>query len=182
MANNTQGGWVTAEYAMLPRSTHTRSARETIPQARTQEIRRIVAEYQEEARKALDMTSDPAERIRSAVRAVSEVMYRHQEEILLIYQDSHLLEPRSLRVILARVEEFIGMFESILVDAGRQLGVPVPQPHLAANIVTFLPVMIALRRWSLQRALSHEQIVDGITEFAVRGLGIERSAPGRKGA
>ena len=143
---------------------------------------RIVAEYQEEARKALDMTSDPAERIRSAVRAVSEVMYRHQEEILLIYQDSHLLEPRSLRVILARVEEFIGMFESILVDAGRQLGVPVPQPHLAANIVTFLPVMIALRRWSLQRALSHEQIVDGITEFAVRGLGIERSAPGRKGA
>jgi ribonuclease PH len=36
-------GWVTAEYAMLPRSTHTRSQRETVPQARTQEIRRLVA-------------------------------------------------------------------------------------------------------------------------------------------
>jgi ribonuclease PH len=36
-------GWVTAEYAMLPRSTHTRSARETAPQARTQEIRRLIA-------------------------------------------------------------------------------------------------------------------------------------------
>jgi ribonuclease PH len=35
-------GWVTAEYAMLPRSTHTRSPRETTPQARTQEIRRLV--------------------------------------------------------------------------------------------------------------------------------------------
>jgi ribonuclease PH len=35
-------GWVTAEYGMLPASTHTRSPRETTPQARTQEIRRLV--------------------------------------------------------------------------------------------------------------------------------------------
>jgi ribonuclease PH len=44
MMNNStgEGGWVTAEYSMLPRSTHTRTPRETTPQARTQEIRRIV--------------------------------------------------------------------------------------------------------------------------------------------
>ncbi len=36
-------GWVTAEYAMLPRSTHSRTARETTPQPRTQEIRRLIA-------------------------------------------------------------------------------------------------------------------------------------------
>jgi ribonuclease PH len=36
-------GWVTAEYGMLPRSTHSRMARETTPQARTQEIRRLIA-------------------------------------------------------------------------------------------------------------------------------------------
>ncbi len=36
-------GWVTAEYAMLPRSTHSRTPRETTPQPRTQEIRRLVA-------------------------------------------------------------------------------------------------------------------------------------------
>lgn len=35
-------GWVTAEYAMLPRSTLTRTQRETTPQARTQEIRRLI--------------------------------------------------------------------------------------------------------------------------------------------
>ncbi len=35
-------GWITAEYAMLPRSTHIRSPRETTPQARTQEIRRLI--------------------------------------------------------------------------------------------------------------------------------------------
>jgi ribonuclease PH len=36
-------GWVTAEYAMLPRSTHTRTNRETLrPAGRTQEIQRLI--------------------------------------------------------------------------------------------------------------------------------------------
>lgn len=39
---NGDRGWVTGEYAMLPRATHTRSQRETTPQARTQEIRRLI--------------------------------------------------------------------------------------------------------------------------------------------
>ena len=37
------GGWITAEYSMLPRATHTRSPREiSKPRARSQEIRRLI--------------------------------------------------------------------------------------------------------------------------------------------
>lgn len=132
---------------------------------------RIVAEYQAQARKALDTSRGPVERVRSAVRAVSEVMYRHRREILLIYQDSHLLEPRSLRVILARVEEFIGMFEQLIAEAARELDIELAFPHLSANILTFLPVMIVLRGWSLRKQLSERQVVDQISDFLVRGLG-----------
>ena len=35
-------GWLTAEYAMLPRATHTRTPRETTPSARSQEIKRLI--------------------------------------------------------------------------------------------------------------------------------------------
>ena len=35
-------GWVTAEYSMLPRSTNTRTRRETTPRGRTQEIQRLI--------------------------------------------------------------------------------------------------------------------------------------------
>ncbi|MCH8869078.1 MAG: ribonuclease PH [Chloroflexi bacterium] len=35
-------GWVTSEYAMLPRATHTRTQRETTPRGRTQEIQRLI--------------------------------------------------------------------------------------------------------------------------------------------
>ena len=42
-ARGLPGGWVTAEYAMLPRSTHVRTPRETVvPRGRTAEIRRLV--------------------------------------------------------------------------------------------------------------------------------------------
>ena len=132
---------------------------------------RIVAEYNEETRRALDTTHDPVGRVRSAVRAISEVMMRHRREIRLIYQDSHLLDPRSRRVILARVEEFIGMFETIVADAARELGVPLPHPHLSANILTFLPVMIPLRGWSLRNDPPPAELIDEISEFVVRGLG-----------
>jgi len=134
---------------------------------------RIVSEYNAETRKALAHAHDPVSRVRAAVRAISEVMYRHRREILLIYQDSHLLEPRSLHVILARVEEFIGMFERIVTDAARELKLRLPYPHLSANILTFLPVMIALRGWSLKDAIAPEDVVEEISDFVVRGLGFE---------
>ena len=132
---------------------------------------RIVSEYQSQARMAIVASNGPADRVRAAVRAVSAVMYQHRREILLIYQDSHLLEPRSLRVILARVEEFIGMFEQLVTDAAHELKMSLPYPHFSANILTFLPVMIALRGWSLGKEMSEEQVVDEISEFVVRGLG-----------
>lgn len=42
--SSSRHGWVTAEYAMLPRSTHERVQRETtFPKGRTQEIKRLIA-------------------------------------------------------------------------------------------------------------------------------------------
>ena len=49
---DTDRGWVTAEYSMLPRSTHTRTRRETTPRGRTQEIQRLIGRS---LRAAVDM-------------------------------------------------------------------------------------------------------------------------------
>ena len=49
---NTGQGWVTAEYSMLPRSTNTRTRRETTPRGRTQEIQRLIGRS---LRAAVDM-------------------------------------------------------------------------------------------------------------------------------
>ena len=131
---------------------------------------RLVAEYQEETRKALESVPDPVERVRSAARAVAEIMYHHQEEILLIYQNSYLLDHRSLHVILARVEGFVQMFDKLLTDAAREAGIPLSNSYLAAHIFTFVPTMIALRRWGVGR-IGPEQTISGIADFLARGMG-----------
>ncbi len=54
---NTQSGWVTAEYSMLPRATHTRSQREVErgrPGGRTQEIQRLIGRS---LRSVMDMSA-----------------------------------------------------------------------------------------------------------------------------
>ena len=48
----TDKGWLTAEYSMLPRSTMTRTPRETRPKGRTQEIQRLIGRS---LRSALDL-------------------------------------------------------------------------------------------------------------------------------
>jgi ribonuclease PH len=54
LAQRPKQGWVTAEYAMLPRSTAQRNPRETIqPKGRTQEIQRLIARS---LRAAVDLT------------------------------------------------------------------------------------------------------------------------------
>lgn len=49
-----RGGWLTAEYALLPRSTHTRTPRDHILGGRAQEIRRLLGRS---LRQAVDLTA-----------------------------------------------------------------------------------------------------------------------------
>ena len=138
---------------------------------------RLVSEYQEETRKALETIPDPIQRVRAGARAVAAVIYEHQDEILLIFQNSHLLDKRSLRVILARVDGFARLFEKFITDAAREAGIAIETPYLMANIFTYLPTIVALRRWSLGRELGQDVILSGLTEFLVRGLGFPAALP-----
>ena len=145
---------------------------------------RLVSEYQEETTRALETVADPLERVRSAARSVARIMYEHQEEILVIYQNTYLLDSRSMQVILARVQGFVLMFEKLLTDAAREAGITMRNSSLAAHIFTFMPTMIALRRWGL-RSIPQEEMLDGIADFLVRGMGFalegEGGAARRKG-
>jgi AcrR family transcriptional regulator len=131
----------------------------------------VVRAYQEAVARAVEGVADPASRLSSALRAVGEVLHEHQDAILLLYQESHALDPRSLQNILQRVGEYIEMFERLLAEAAREGRIPPVNARLAANIVTFLPTIVALRRWDLRGRMSREALLDGVAEFLLRGLG-----------
>jgi AcrR family transcriptional regulator len=147
----------------------------------------VVRAYQEAVGRAVEGISDPATRLSSAVRTVVEVLHDHQDAILLLYQESHALDARSLQGILARVGEYIEMFERLLAEAAREGRIPPLNARLAANVVTFLPTMVALRRWDLRPRVPKEALLRGVAEFILRGLGavepgLEAAGAGRDGA
>lgn len=140
---------------------------------------RIVTEYQDSVRRALAVEGDAIARLRAALRGIVGVMHEHQDTILLLYHESHNLDRRSLRTILARVHEFIESFERLLAEANEEKRLQMTDVRLSANIVTYLPTMLALRRWALPKDLTSEQIIDDTVGFMLRGLGIVDKQPTR---
>ncbi|MGH7279347.1 MAG: TetR/AcrR family transcriptional regulator [Candidatus Rokuibacteriota bacterium] len=136
----------------------------------------VVTAYQAAVHKAMEGIADPAARLRAALRAIVEVMVDRQEQILLLYHESHSLDTKAIHAILGRVEEFIRSFEDMLGALQRDLRLPLRDRRLAANIVTFLPTIAALRRWDLDRRVARADIVAGLVEFMLRGLGLDPAA------
>jgi AcrR family transcriptional regulator len=140
---------------------------------------RIVTEYHDSVRRALAVEGDAIARLKAALRGIVVVMHKHQDTILLLYHESHNLDRRSLRTILAQVHEFIECFHQLLAEVREEARLPISDVRLLANIVTYLPTMLALRRWALPKDMTNEQIIDETVAFMLRGLGIVDKQPTR---
>ena len=136
---------------------------------------RVIAEYISSMEQAVATTGDPAARLREALRGVTRVMIEQSSAILLVYHESHNLDRRSLRSLLARVQDWISQFEELVAEGLGRERLSKTRRGLLTNIVTFLPTLIALRAWSLPKDLTHDQYTDGLVEFMMRGLGLDQT-------
>jgi AcrR family transcriptional regulator len=133
-----------------------------------------VRAHQEAVARAVEGITDPALRLSTALHILVEAMHDHEETVLLVYRESHALDRRSLHAILARVAEFIDMFESILVEAARRGQVRFGDSRVAANVLTFLPIIVAMRRWDLgRRKVARKDLDRDLVHFMLSGLGFD---------
>ena len=133
-----------------------------------------VRAHQEAVARAVEGITDPARRLGTALHVLVEAMHDHEETVLLVYRESHALDRRSLHAILGRVAEFIDMFERILVEAARSRRVRFVESRVAANILTFLPIIIAMRRWDLRRrTVARKDLDRDLVQFMLSGLGFD---------
>jgi TetR/AcrR family transcriptional regulator, cholesterol catabolism regulator len=137
---------------------------------------RVIAEYISSMERAVAATGDPTARLREALRGITRVMIEQSSTILLVYHESHNLDRRSLRSLLARVQGWINQFEELVAEAIGRERLPHAKRGLLTNVVTFLPTLIALRGWSLPKELTEDQYTDGLVEFMMKGLGLGSSS------
>lgn len=129
--------------------------------------------YTREVEAAIATVHEPCDRFRAAIAAFTRAMRRRSGDIALIYQETHALGPESRRAVLAQTERFIELFSGLIAEA-RAAGMALPGAgKLAADIVTFLPIMLALRRWRLNDIMPGEDAEAELVRFLLRGLGVD---------
>jgi AcrR family transcriptional regulator len=128
----------------------------------------VVGAYQDAVREALANVAQREDALEAIIRALIATMYDYQDYILLIYHESHALNRDSLHSILARVEEFVEFIKKAMAAAG--VRGDDTDMHILANIVTFLPTMVAQRRWLLKSVKTRERVIDTLVTFMLKGL------------
>ncbi len=131
----------------------------------------LVTTYQALMKDVIARHQDPEACLRAAMRGLIQIMDQHQDDVLLMYHESHSLPRKALHSVLSRVHEFIEDFATVVKDATAAAKLPVANARLTANILTFLPTIVALRRWDLQRCANRSEVTDELVAFMMRGLG-----------
>lgn len=114
--------------------------------------------------------SDPMAKLKEMIEIELHTIDKYQDLILLIYQESHALSKKSLRSLLRSEEMHLEGYQKVL-EAGMALGVFRPcNSTLLANIIKIMIDCWALKRWSLRRRVSLEEMKKGILELVEKGI------------
>jgi hypothetical protein len=114
----------------------------------------------------------PMARLRAAIRAFVVSVYATRDSTLVVYREAHDLEPRSIKALLAKAAAFISTFETLLAEA--KCAKTADSRIMLANMVTYLPTVIANRAWYSRNRVGRDKIIGETTSFILRGLGLDK--------
>ncbi len=117
--------------------------------------------------------SDPHVRLVKAVESIISLMSEHKDELILLYNETHSLNGNDRILVLQTVERFTKQFQGLL-DAYAAGGgsLRIKNRRLAANFLSFVPAIVALRGWDISKHTKKEEAEEGILTFILGGLGV----------
>lgn len=126
---------------------------------------------QEELNGAIADIEDPVERLHTAIEQTLDSISTYQDLIMFLYRESGSLKREDLYVILERENAYINLFETLLKDYFKGQDINLTRAKVAADILTYLPVIVSFRRWSLKRRIeSMETAKKEIANFILQGI------------
>lgn len=141
-----------------------------------QDIIYIVYDYitkvlREDMKEAIVGVKDPKERLKAALRQNLNAVYKNQDIIMFLYRESASLDKESLHTVLARETKYIELFEDILREYFKGKEVSESRLRLSADLLSYIPVIVTFRRWSLRRRFdSMDTVLEGILDFVLHGI------------
>lgn len=142
---------------------------------------RLMGLYNGAVEAATARGNDPHEQLVESLRDIISLMISHREELVLLYNDAHSLNKDDRRLILSMISRFIGQFEQLIRNYEATYGATrMLNRRLGANLLSFVPAVVALRHWDLAPHLHKSDMAQEILGFLLAGLGIGAQAPDRR--
>lgn len=133
----------------------------------------LVTLYRSAVEDAISHHSNSYDRLVAALRSIICVMSAHREEVQLLYHETHALQKRDRQIILASISKFTQSFQVLLQAYEGDHGPCITRnSRIAANFITFVPAIVALRWWDLVESAKQKEVESEILAFILRGLGI----------
>ncbi|MBU1743128.1 MAG: TetR/AcrR family transcriptional regulator [Proteobacteria bacterium] len=134
--------------------------------------------YEHLIHSGLEEIEDPLARLIKTIRLTLALVFENKALFLFIYTESKYLDKHHLGLILEHEDKSVVGFFRQLLAAVSQLKLTEKENDLAANLITFNVVFLALKSWNLRKT-SLEENIDYITSFIIQGLGLDYSKLGK---
>ncbi|OFV84344.1 MAG: hypothetical protein A2W26_08470 [Acidobacteria bacterium RBG_16_64_8] len=123
-----------------------------------------------------EQITDPVARLEHGLRSSMSFLSQNRELLLFLYTETKYLDREHLRQVLDLDDQNVVGFYRHLLSEIPEIGLEERESDLAANLVAFMGVFLALRGWNLdlKNAAAVEAAMDFQVDFTFRALGIER--------
>jgi AcrR family transcriptional regulator len=141
----------------------------------------ITGVLRDQMREAIEGIEDPEQRLKAALWQNLKAVNEHQDIIMFLYKESSSLDKESLHLVLARETEYIELFESLLRGFFGDKNVNETRLRIAADLLSYIPVIVTFRRWSLRRRFeSMDMVMKNTLDFVLHGIDFIPALEGEK--
>jgi len=122
---------------------------------------------------------DPLEKLRRMVRTEFNLMYEWADAILLIYQESHILNKPLLRKLLQREGAHMRLYEAALEEAIQRKQLRECNVRAVSHLIKSMIDTWVLKRWDLRDNLTQLEMERSILDLVFHGLIDKRTSESR---
>lgn len=130
---------------------------------------RILSSFQERMVKATEGIEDPEQKLKAAFEETLRIYDEFRDEVLLLYQESHLLGRQALQNLMEMDRLYVSFFQEILERGSKEGRFAVKEPNLLAVSLLFLCAVWSLKRWNL-KGYTLEEAIEHLIPFILYGV------------
>jgi len=119
---------------------------------------------------------DPLERLRRLVRSEFDLMYEWSDAILLIIQETHILDKPQLKTLLTTEKARVSRIEAVLQECMEKGLIRPFNTRIASNVIKSMTETWVSKRWDLREHVDRMEMEKAIIDLMSNGLLTENAA------